>query len=228
MFWRPGVKILALSSSPRKGGNSDLLLDAAIESAASHGADVEKLCVSDLSIKPCIGCLRCNVIGRCAQKGDDWAAFSDKFMQADALLVAAPVYFWYVPGTLKTLVDRFRSLIQVTMGVEHITCTPRDWKPKNFAFILAQGEPTGDDLAPAIGMLRMFAEKMGRGGKVVGEVLARGPALKGQVAMSREELAELFAKVGLPVDDEFVEMQHTRYRRYFDEARRLGELIACS
>ncbi len=220
------MKILALSASPRKGGNSDLLLDAAIEAAAGRGAEIEKIHVYDLSIKPCIGCLRCNVIGRCAQKGDDWAAFAAKFMEADALLIAAPVYFWYVPGMLKTLIDRFRSLIQVTMGTEHITCTPRDWKPKDFGFILTQGEPTGDDLAPAIEMLRTFADKMGRGGAVVGEVLAKGPALKGQVAMNREELAELFTKVGLPADGEFVETQHMRYRKYFEEARRLGSDIA--
>ena len=220
------MKILALSSSPRKAGNSDLLLDAAIQAAEGCGADVEKVYVCDISIKPCIGCLRCNVIGRCAQKGDDWAEFAAKFVEADGLLIAAPVYFWYVPGALKMLIDRFRSLIRVTMGVEHITCTPRDWKPKNFGFILTQGEPTGDDLAPAIEMLRMFAEKMGRGGKVAGEVLAKGPALKGQVAMSPEELSNLFPKVGLPADREFVESLYERYQRYFSEARRLGEIIA--
>jgi multimeric flavodoxin WrbA len=226
LFWRQAVKILAISSSPRKGGNSDLLLDAAIKAAANGGADVEKLHICELSIKPCTGCLRCNLTGRCAQKGDDWAGFSAKFVEADALLIAAPVYFWYVPGTLKTLIDRFRSLIHVTMGTEHITCTPRDWKPKNFGFILVQGEPTGDDLAPAIEMLRMFAQRMGRGGRIVGEVLARGPALKGQVAMRPERLAGLFQKVGLPSDAEFVESQQTRYRKYFDEARRLGSKIA--
>jgi len=72
----------------------------------------------------------------------------------------------------------------------------------------------------------MFAEKMGRGGTVAGEVLAKGPALKGQVAMNPEELTGLFPKVGLPADREYVESQYERYQEYFSEARRLGEAIA--
>lgn len=220
------MKILALSASPRKGGNSDTLLDSAIESAQTAGAAVVKLRVSDMNITPCRGCLRCNVLGRCAMKGDDWAGFSEEFIGADAVLIAAPVYFWYVPGTLKVLTDRFRSLIKVEMGPEHITCTPREWKPKNFGFILVQGEPTGDDLIPAIEMLRTFADKVGRGGRIVGEVLAKGPALKGQVAMSPEELAGLFAKVGLPTDEEFVNSQHARYQDYIRQAQELGRATA--
>jgi len=220
------LNILALSSSPRKGGNSDTLLNTAIAEARTAGAHVDKLYVSDLNINPCIGCLRCNVLGRCALKGDDWQAFSEKFIEADGVLIAAPVYFWYVPGTLKILIDRFRSMIKVTMGTEHITCTPRDWKSKNFGFILAQGEPTGDDLKPAIEMLRTFADKVGRGGRVVGEVLAKGPALKGQVAMNPEQLKELFSKVGLPTSDDFINSQYERYQDYLKQARDLGRSLA--
>lgn len=220
------MNILALSASPRKGANSDLLLDAAIESARKKGAYVSKVRVSDLEINPCRGCLRCNVLGRCAIKGDDWADFSQQFTDTDAVIIASPVYFWYVPGTLKVLIDRFRSLIEVKMGTEHITCTPRRWKPKNFGFILTQGEPTGDDFVPALDMLRIFAQKMAQGGRVAGEVIARGPALKGQVAMDTEALTVLFSKVGLPTDAEFVESQHKRYQDYFVEARALGETLA--
>ncbi len=220
------MEILALSASPRIGANSDLLLEGAIESAREAGASVRKFRVSDLNIKPCRGCLRCNVLGRCAIKGDDWAEFSKQFMDADAVLIAAPVYFWYVPGTLKVLIDRFRSLIVVTMGAEHITCTPRQWRPKNFGFILTQGEPTGDDFAPALDMLRTFAEKMSLGGHVVGEVVAKGPAMKSQVAMNPAQLAELFSKVGLPTNAEFVDSQYERYQGYYAAARALGRNLA--
>ena len=220
------MDILALSASPRKGGNSDLLLDAAIESARDAGASVEKTYVSDLDIKPCAGCLRCNILGRCAISGDDWAGFAERFKETNALLIAAPVYFWYVPGTLKVLIDRFRSFIKVSMGTEHITCTPREYKPKNFGFILTQGEPTGGDLEPALDMLRTFAGRMGRGGTVVGELHAKGLAMKGQVAMSRDKLAELFSKVGLPADEEFVESKHNLYQGYFKSAKKLGAAIA--
>lgn len=217
---------MALGASPRKGGNSDLLLDAAIAGARDCRAAVEKYYVCDLHINPCRGCLRCNVLGRCAIAGDDWADFAQKFLAADGVLIAAPVYFWYVPGTLKVLVDRCRSLIHVTMGPEHITCAARDWKPKNFAFILVQGEPTGNDHEGALQMLRMFAERMGRGGRVVGELIAKGPALKGQVGMSKERLSRLFAKVGLPTDAKFVASRHKRYQGYLAAARRLGAELA--
>lgn len=220
------MNILAISTSPRKGGNSDTLLATAIVGAQTAGVSVNKLYVSDLNIKSCLGCLRCNVLGRCAIKGDDWPDFSEQFISADAVLIAAPVYFWYVPGTFKVLIDRFRSLIKVTMGAQHITCTPREWKPKNFGFILVQGEPTDDDFAPALQMLRTFAEKTSRGGRIVGELIAKGPALKGQVAMDTKELAGLFAKVGLPTDEEFVKSEYVRYIGYITQAWELGREIA--
>jgi len=216
------LKMLALSSSPRKGGNTDLLLDAAIESAVSVGAVVDKLYLSELKITPCRGCLRCNVLGRCVISDDDWHSFAEKFVSADAVLIGAPVYFWGVPGVLKVLLDRFRSLIEVTMGREHITCVPREWKPKDFGFILAQGEPTGEDFVPALRSLHLFAQKVSRGGRIAGEVVAKGPAFKGQVALGPERLTKLFEKAGVEADAEFVTREHRRYQGYFETARKLG------
>ena len=220
------TELLALSCSPRDRANSEILLDAAVRAAREAGAGVTKYRLPELSIRPCRGCLRCNTLGRCATGDDDWPAFSRAFVQSDAVLIACPVYFRHVPGPLKTLMDRFRSLIKVSITRQRIICVPREYKPKNFGFILTQGEPAGNDFEGALQMLKGFAELMGRGGACAGEVVARGVALSAQVAMPPEKLAGLFARLGIAADSNFVRAVYERYQGYLAAAADLGARLA--
>lgn len=99
-------KVLILSSSPRKGGNSDLLCDQFISGAQETGHHTEKIFLKDKKINYCTGCGTC--IDRkknCSQK-DDMAEILDKMVEADVIVMATPVYFYTMCGQLKTLIDR--------------------------------------------------------------------------------------------------------------------------
>ena len=98
-------KVLILSASPRKGGNSDLLCDQFAKGAEEAGHQVEKIRVQERSIAPCMACYACRNSGVCVQK-DDMAAILEKMVQADVLVLATPVYFYSMDGQLKTLIDR--------------------------------------------------------------------------------------------------------------------------
>lgn len=100
-----GKKVLVLSSSPRRGGNSDLLCDEFLRGAREAGNEAEKLSLRDLQINFCTGCGVCNRTHRCVQK-DDMAAVLEKMVRADVLVLATPVYFYSLCGQMKTLIDR--------------------------------------------------------------------------------------------------------------------------
>ena len=98
-------RVLILSASPRKGGNSDLLCDQFARGAEEAGHQVEKFQVQEKKIAPCLACYGCRGTGACVQK-DDMAAILDKMVEADVLVLATPVYFYSMDGQLKTLIDR--------------------------------------------------------------------------------------------------------------------------
>ena len=87
-------KVLVLSSSPRKGGNSDILCDEFILGAKESGNDVEKIFLKDKKINYCVACEYCTKNnGICIQK-DDMADILDKIVKADVIVMATPVYFY--------------------------------------------------------------------------------------------------------------------------------------
>ena len=94
-------KILILSASPRKGGNSDLLCDQFAKGAEEAGHQVEKVRVQEKKISPCLACYGCRGTGVCVQK-DDMAAILDKMVEADVLVLATPVYFYSMDGQRST------------------------------------------------------------------------------------------------------------------------------
>ena len=98
-------KLLAIYSSPRVGGNSDLLLDNFVAGVKSPNWEITRLYVRELNILPCIACGECEKSEQCPIK-DDMQAIYSLLLQADAVVVATPVYFYNVPAQLKALIDR--------------------------------------------------------------------------------------------------------------------------
>lgn len=99
-------KVLILSASPRKGGNSDLLCDEFMRGAKETGHRAEKIFLRDKSINHCLACGACQGNGgKCVQK-DDMAEVLDKMIAADVIVMATPVYFYTMNGQMKTLIDR--------------------------------------------------------------------------------------------------------------------------
>jgi multimeric flavodoxin WrbA len=99
-------KVLVLSSSPRRGGNSDLLCDQLVKGAQETGHQAEKISFREKNIHYCTGCGAC--IDRkkgCSQK-DDMGEVLEKMIAADVIVMATPVYFYTMCGQMKTMIDR--------------------------------------------------------------------------------------------------------------------------
>lgn len=100
-----GKKVLILSASPRKGGNSDTLCDQFLKGARESGHQAEKVFLRDKKIGYCTGCGVCNKTHRCAQD-DDMAEVLEKMVKADVIVMATPVYFYTMNAQMKTVIDR--------------------------------------------------------------------------------------------------------------------------
>lgn len=170
------MNILIISGSPRKGGNTELLVDAFAKGAAAHH-HVEIVSVRDYKVNPCLGCNACaneryesllsdgrmqpsvaegnacfKTNGVCAQK-DDMTILYEKMSQADMLVIASPVYFYGISAQLKAVIDRFHNPIRDTFHI------------KKMALLLV-GAATLPELFDAILTeynlcLRVFAPKFG-------------------------------------------------------------------
>lgn len=101
--------ILVISTSLRKGSNSEILADALIRGAKEAGHHVEKVCIRDKEITFCRGCLACQKTGRCVIRdgGDEIAR---KMLAADVLVFATPIYYYGMSGQMKTMLDRANPL----------------------------------------------------------------------------------------------------------------------
>ena len=99
-------KVLILSGSPRRNGNSEVLCDEFMKGALEGGNEVEKIRVAGKKIAPCMGCYYCKDHGgECAYK-DDMAEILQKIIDADVLVLSSPVYFYSICAQLKAVIDR--------------------------------------------------------------------------------------------------------------------------
>jgi multimeric flavodoxin WrbA len=105
------VKILGLSFSPRKDGNTVVLLNQALDGAREEGAETELYSVAGKDIQPCDGCWGCRKTGKCHIK-DDMQELYDKLVEADGIIFGTPVYFYNMTGQGKTVIDRTIALNQ--------------------------------------------------------------------------------------------------------------------
>lgn len=102
-------KVLVLSSSPRKGGNSETLANAFARGAQEAGHSVEIVRLREKQIGFCKGCLVCQRLGHCVIQ-DDAVEIAAKMHDADVLAFATPVYYYSVCGQFKTMLDRANPL----------------------------------------------------------------------------------------------------------------------
>lgn len=137
-------KVLILSGSPRRGGNSDLLCDEFMRGCLQSGHMVEKVRISEKKINFCTGCGVCNNTHKCVLK-DDMVDILNKMVEADVIVMATPVYFYSMDGQMKTLIDR---------------CVPRyqEISNKEFYFILAAADTNEKMMHRTIEAFRGFSQ----------------------------------------------------------------------
>jgi len=103
------VKILAIYGSPRRKGNTSLLLKNAVKGAIEAGAEVEEMILRDLKMSPCLEIYGCKETGRCVIQ-DDFQRVYDKLLSCQGLMLASPIFFYTVSAHTKILMDRCQSL----------------------------------------------------------------------------------------------------------------------
>ena len=99
-------KVLILSGSPRKGGNSDILCEEFLRGAREAGHQVEKVRPTEKKIAPCLGCYYCASHGGECVRRDDMADLLQQMIDADVIVLASPVYFYSINAQLKAVIDR--------------------------------------------------------------------------------------------------------------------------
>lgn len=97
--------VLIISSSPRKGGNSDVLCDQFMKGAKESGNQVTKIRLAELNVEYCSACYACKKVGHCV-KQDDMEQVITKMKAADVIVLATPVYFYTMCAQMKTMIDR--------------------------------------------------------------------------------------------------------------------------
>lgn len=160
-------KVLIISSSPRRGGNSDLLCDQFLLGAQEAGHSAEKVFLRDHKINYCLGCGACNSSHVCVQQ-DDMKNLLEKMLDADVIVLATPVYFYTMNAQLKTFIDR---------------CVSRytEISNKEIYFIVAAADTQKKNLKPAIEGLRGFTRDCLEGTTEKGIIYATGVWQKGEI-----------------------------------------------
>ncbi len=106
------IKILAFAGSPRRHGNSEILLDWVLASMSEdQDIRIEKIALTEADINPCRGCNACETLNKCVQR-DGMDIYHDKIIEADGIILSSPIYCMGLAAQVKALVDRaqvFRS-----------------------------------------------------------------------------------------------------------------------
>ena len=190
--------IVGILGSPRRKGNSDLLLDQALKGAMEAGAEVRKVILNDLAIRPCQGCNDCHQEGSCVQR-DDLTAVYELLETADAVIIASPIYFSGPSSQTKLLIDRCQCL---WVRHEMLGRYPPGGKKRRGAFIAVGGDQKAV-FRHAVGEMRAFYSAIGL--LYYGELLLPGVEGKGDVLSHPEAMAEaerLGRRLAAPERDE--------------------------
>ena len=179
------LRILGIMGSPRLGGNTDLLLDAALNGAQSQGVEVEKIVIDKLNISPCREHYGCLEDGHCVIR-DDMDAVYPKLLAADGIVVASPMFFYGITAQLKALIDRCQAL----WARKHVLKQNWPGAGRKGAFI-AVGATKGEKLFDgSIATVRYFFKTIGV--EYAEELLIRGVDHKGDIQQHPSALKDAF------------------------------------
>lgn len=164
-------KVLILSGSPRKKGNSDLLCDEFMRGAKESGNEVTKIFLRDKKIAPCNACYYCsNSNGICAIK-DDMKEVLDAMQVAQVIVMASPVYFYSIDAQMKALIDR--TLARWT-----------NMPNKEFYIIMTSAEDTETVMNCTLECFKGFISCLDDG-VLKGVIEAKGVSEKGEVLKTK-------------------------------------------
>jgi len=166
--------IIGISGSPRVDGNTDMLLTKALEGAKSKGAEVEKVILNSLEMKPCQECKKVRDDGIC-QVADDFPPLHEKIKKADALILASPIFFGSLSAQTKIFVDRFQCYWRYRYILKKVVSK----KTKPGALILVEASTRKEFLENGKSIVRNLFATIGIEYK--GELFCQGIDSKGEI-----------------------------------------------
>ena len=104
------MKVLGISGSMRKGGNTAQLIKVILQRCEDAGIETAFVSLAGKKIMPCLGCEKCKEKKWCINGTDDWSGIAEKMMKCDVLVIGSPTYYYDVCGQLKNFIDRTYSL----------------------------------------------------------------------------------------------------------------------
>ena len=181
------MKVLGIAGSPRRGGNTDLLLDEVMKGAASKGAEVKAIILNDLNIAPCQHCDACLVQGSCKTQ-DDMQMMYRELEQADRIVLASPIHFMSVTAQMKTMIDRCQCL----WARKYILKIPPlgNKRERKGLFISVGGRKAPNLFAPALATVKALFNTLDI--RYAGELVFPGIDEKGDIIKHPDALHQAF------------------------------------
>jgi len=125
------IRVLGISGSPHRGGNTEQLLDRFLEGATDAGGETEIIILSTLDYRSCRGCNACHKTGVCVIDDDLIPILTKKVPEADVVALASPIYSMSITAEMKAFIDRAHTiwaqkfkLNQVHYNEEHFISHP--------------------------------------------------------------------------------------------------------
>ncbi len=185
------MNVLGFMASPRKGGNSDVLLDRFLEGARSQGAQAEKIYLYNCSIEYCQGChLRCwSTPDSCSRWQDDVHLLHDKMIASDLLVFSSPVYMGTPPAKMIAFFER--SIDQKKVNLETLTVESNTLRGKKAVVLQVNffNDPAYQRLPSAV-YERILVEIFGM--NIIGSLGVEGVAEPGDIASKKTALQEAY------------------------------------
>lgn len=180
------MKVLLILGSPRKGGNTELLLEPVMHGVIAAGSSSELVRLTDLDIHPCQACGGCTKTGVCVIR-DDMQQLYDKIDNADRIVIGSPIYFYGVTAQAKAFIDRCQALWsrKYLLGQRQAGKTTR--KGYFVGVAATRGERVFEG---AIMTVRYGLDAMDF--SYAGELLVRGADKKGEVAQFTGDLEQAY------------------------------------
>jgi multimeric flavodoxin WrbA len=183
------LKVVGIAGSPRREGNTDLLLGQVMAGAASIGAQTKTIVLCDLNIHPCKHCDGCLETGRCVIE-DDMQWIYEDLRNADGLAIASPIFFMGLSAQTKSMIDRCQCLWAMKYVLQLPVATDSSGERKGL-FIATGGTQYPNLFQPSLVTIKSLFSVIEV--KLVGELTFRGIDEKGAIREHPNALQDAFA-----------------------------------
>ena len=182
------VKVLGISASPKKYGNTEKLLDSFLKGAKEAGGETEKVTLKNLHYRSCQACNTCHKTGVCVLK-DDFAPLYEKIMNdVDILVLASPIYSMTITAEMKSFIDRGQFLWARRFVKKDLTFDMEHLMSHKGIFISTSGQDLDDVFDAAFPVVRALFN--GAGFDYCKNVTAQGMDKYGGIDSCPEALRE--------------------------------------